>query len=69
MGALGGLYGAVAGAIAGAATPDRRLESLAKELAAGKVLLVVEAPSLACRDLAELAMRTEGARIEHKPFF
>ena len=68
-GALGALYGVVAGALAGSSGPDRRLESLAKELAAGKVLLIVEAPNLACRERADDMMREKGGHVEHKPFF
>jgi hypothetical protein len=68
-GALGALYGGIGGALAGSAGPDRRLESLSRQLAAGKVLVVVEAPNLECRDKADTAMRSNGGRVEHKPFF
>lgn len=68
-GALGALYGLLGGALAGSSGPDRRLESLSKELADGKVLVVVEAPNLECRDKAEAAMRARGSHVEHKPFF
>ena len=62
------LYGAIAGAIAGSGLPDRRLEQLSKQLAGGKVLLVVEAPSLQCRDEADAAARANGGQVQHKPF-
>ncbi len=65
---LGAFYGGVGGAIAGSAAPDRRLERLSKRLADGKVLLVVEAPSIACRDRADAAARANGAEVQHKPF-
>lgn len=68
-GVLGGLYGSVGGAIAGAGGPDRMLERLSQELAKGKVLVIVEAPSLDSRDKADAAMRASGGRVEHKPFF
>ncbi|HXX67138.1 MAG TPA: hypothetical protein VEK07_08150 [Polyangiaceae bacterium] len=68
-GALGALYGLIGGALAGSGGPDRRLEELSKQLAEGKVLLVVEAPNLECRDKADAAMRARGGRVEHKPFF
>lgn len=68
-GVLGALYGSVGGALAGSAGPDRRLERLSKQLAAGKILVIVEAPSLACRDSADAAMRANGGHVEHKPFF
>ncbi len=68
-GALGAFYGVFGGALAGAATPDRSLEKLSKELATGKVLVVVEAPSLACRERADAVMRAQGGHVEHKPFF
>ncbi len=68
-GAIGVLYGAIAGAIAGCGGPDRTLARLSKRLAKGKVLMVVEAPSLECRDKADAASRAEGGRVEHKPFF
>ena len=65
--ALGAGYGSVAGVIAGSAGPDRTLERLSKELAAGKVLLVVEAPSLMGRDKADAVMRSYGGHVEHRP--
>jgi hypothetical protein len=68
-GVLGALYGTVGGALAGAGSPDRNLERLSEHLAAGKVLLVVEAPGLEARDKADAAMRASGGRVEHKPFF
>ena len=68
-GAMGALYGVIAGALAGSSGPDRRLERLSRELAGGKILLVVEAPNLECRDKAEAMMRANGGRVEHKPFF
>ncbi len=68
-GALGALYGLVGGALAGSSGPDRRLEKLSKQLAEGRILLVVEAPDLECRDKADAAMRAHGAQVEHKPFF
>jgi uncharacterized membrane protein len=68
-GALGALYGTLAGAIAGSSGPDRTLDQLSKELAPGKVLIIVEAPSLACREGADATMRANGGRVEHKPFF
>lgn len=67
--ALGALYGGVAGALAGSGSPDRRLERLSRELAAGKVLLVVEAPSIECRDKADAAAMANGGQVQHKPFF
>lgn len=67
-GALGALFGAIGGALAGSSGPDRRLEQLSKKLSEGKVLVVVEAPSLACRDRADAAMRAHGGHVEHKPF-
>jgi hypothetical protein len=54
--------------IAGSAGPDRTLERLSKELAGGKALLIVEAPSLMARDKADAAMRSCGGHVEHKPF-
>jgi hypothetical protein len=69
VGALGALYGALGGALAGAGSPDRRLDQLAGRLAEGKVLVVVEAPSFACRDAADDAMRSNGGEVQHKPFF
>lgn len=66
---LGAVYGGVGGAIAGSSGPDRRLERLSKKLAEGKVLLVVEAPNLECRDKADTAARANGGRVQHKPFF
>ena len=68
-GALGALYGVVGGALAGSSGPDRKLEALSKQLAGGKILLVVEAPSLACREKADAVMRASGGTVEHKPFF
>ncbi len=68
-GALGTLYGGVAGALAGSGAPDRNLDALSKHLAEGKVLVVVEAPSMGSREKADAAMRANGARVEHKPFF
>ncbi len=68
-GALGALYGAVGGALAGSGSPDRNLEQLSKQLAEGKVLVVVEATGLESRDKADAAMRACGGRVEHKPFF
>jgi hypothetical protein len=68
-GALGALYGGVAGAIAGSSGPDRSLVKLSKELAPGKVLVVVEAPGLACRDKAGRVMRHYGGRVALKPYF
>jgi hypothetical protein len=66
---LGALYGGIGGAIAGAGAPDRRLERLSGQLAGGKVLLVMEAPNLECRDKADHAARANGGQVEHKPFF
>ncbi len=68
-GVLGALYGGVAGGIAGSGSPDRTLERLSKHLAEGKVLVVVDAPSLESRDKADAAMHANGGRVEHKPFF
>jgi hypothetical protein len=68
-GVLGALYGTVGGAIAGSSAPDRNLEQLSKQLAQGKVLVVVDATSLESRDRADAAMRAAGGRVEHKPFF
>ena len=68
-GVLGAVYGGLGGALAGSGSPDRSLERLSKQLAAGKVLVIVEAPSLASRDKADAAMRASGGRVEHKPFF
>jgi hypothetical protein len=68
-GVLGAVYGGIAGALGGAAAPDRTLEALSKHLAEGKILVVVEAPSLESRDKADAAMRANGGRVEHKPFF
>lgn len=68
-GMLGALYGAVGGAIAWSGSPDRNLEQLSKQLAQGKVLVVVEATSLESRDTADTAMLACGGRVEHKPFF
>jgi len=68
-GVMGALYGTVGGALAGSGFPDRNLEQLSKHLAEGKVLVVVEAPSLESRDKADAAMQARGARVEHKPFF
>jgi hypothetical protein len=68
-GALGALYGGIGGALAGSSGPDRTLERLSKQLAEGKVLVVVEAPSLEARVTADAAMRTNGGHVEHKPFF
>jgi hypothetical protein len=65
---LGALYGGIGGAIAGSGGPDRRLERLSNQLAKGKVLLVVEAPDLECRDKADSAARANGAQVQHKPF-
>jgi hypothetical protein len=62
-GVMGALYGAIAGAIAGSGGPDRTLSQLSKHLAEGKVLLVVEAPSLERRDKADAASRAEGGRV------
>jgi hypothetical protein len=67
-GALGALYGGVAGALGGSAGPDPTLERLSRQLAGGKVLLVVEASSLDARDAADAGMRACGGRVEHKPF-
>ena len=67
--ALGTLYGGVAGALAGSSGPDRRLERLSKELALGKILLVVEAPDVGCRDRSDAMLRANGGRVQHKPFF
>jgi len=68
-GALGALYGGVGGALAGSSGPDRTLERLSKQLADGKILVIVEAPSLESRDKADAAVRASGGRVEHKPFF
>jgi len=68
-GALGALLGAIGGAVAGAELPDRSLEKLSRQLADGKVLVIVEAPTLASRDAADDAMRARGALVEHRPFF
>jgi uncharacterized membrane protein len=67
--ALGILYGGVAGALGGSGAPDRRLENLSKELAAGKILVVVAAPDFACRDGADAILKANGGRVRHKPFF
>jgi hypothetical protein len=48
------------GAIAGSSGPDRTLDQLSKELAPGKVLVIVEAPSLACREGADATLRANG---------
>jgi len=69
LGAVGALYGALGGAIAGAGSPERHLDKLARRLAEGKVLLVVEAPSIACRDSADDVMAANGGEVQHKPFF
>jgi uncharacterized membrane protein len=68
-GVLGAVYGGIAGALAGSGSPDRTLEALSKHLAEGKVLVVVDAPSLESRDKADAAMHANGGRVEHKPFF
>ncbi len=68
-GALGALLGAIGGAVAGAEVPDRKLEKLSRQLADGKVLVIVEAPTLASREAADAAMRARGALVEHRPFF
>jgi len=69
IGTLGSLYGAIGGALAGAGSPDRRLDRLARHLTEGKVLVVVEAPSLTCRENADIAMAAHGGEVQHKPFF
>jgi hypothetical protein len=68
-GVLGLLYGGLAGALGGSGSPDRTLEQLSKHLAEGKVLVVVDAPSLESRDKADAVMHANGGRVEHKPFF
>jgi hypothetical protein len=68
-GALGALYGGMGGAIAGAGAPDHTLERLSKELASGKVLIVVEASSVEARDRADSIIREHGGHVDHKPFF
>jgi len=67
-GALGALYGSVAGGLGGASAPDPTLDRFSRLLAQGKVLLVVEAPSLEARDAADAEMRAHGGQVEHKPF-
>ncbi len=68
-GALGAAFGLMSGAIAGSSGPDRRLTQFSKELADGKVLVVVESPSFAYQDRADGAMRANRGHVEHKPFF
>ncbi len=68
-GALGAVYGGLAGGLGGASAPDPTLDRLSRQLAEGKVLVVVEAPSLAARDAADAEMRAAGARVEHKRLF
>jgi hypothetical protein len=67
--ALGVFFGGIAGALGGSAAPDRRLNELSKALAAGKTLLVVEAPDLASRDQADAVLRANWGSVQHKPFF
>jgi len=38
-------------------------------IAAGKVLVIVEAPSLEPRDRADAVMHANGGRVAHKPLF
>lgn len=64
--ALGAVYGGIGGVIAGSGAPDRTLNRLSAHLAEGKVLLIVEAPSLMCRDKADDLMRAHGGHVEHK---
>jgi hypothetical protein len=66
---LGLLYGGLAGALGGTGAPDRRLKKLSAELAAGKLLVVVGAPDLAHRDMADDILAGSGGRVQHKPFF
>ncbi len=66
--AMGALYGGLAGALGGSGAPDRRLEKLSKQLGGGKVLLVVEAPNLECRDQADEAAAAHGGEVHHKPY-
>jgi hypothetical protein len=68
-GVLGALVGVIGGSLAGSGAPDRGLEKLSKQLAEGKVLVIVEAPDLASREAADAAMRSHGGHVEHKPFF
>jgi hypothetical protein len=68
-GALGTLYGGIAGALGGSDFPDRRLEKLSRELAAGKILLVVEAPDLESHRHADAVLSANGGHVEDKPFF
>jgi len=68
-GALGALYGSIGGALAGAGAPDRTIERLSKQLAEGRTLVVVEAPSFESQEKADEVMRANGGRVEHKPFF
>jgi uncharacterized membrane protein len=64
--AVGGMYGAFAGVLVGAGGPERALSRLSKHLTEGKVLVIVEAPSFECRDLADALMLESGAQVEHR---
>jgi hypothetical protein len=66
---LGLIYGGIAGALGGTGAPDRRLNKLSAELAAGKLLVVVGAPDLAHRDQADDILAANGGRVQHKPFY
>jgi hypothetical protein len=63
---VGAIYGAIAGALQGSGAPSRKLESLSKQVAGGKVLLTVHTADLASRDAADATMRASGAKVEHR---
>jgi hypothetical protein len=67
--ALGTMFGGIAGAIGGSGAPDRMLSKLSKGLAAGKILVVVEAPDFASRDRADAVLAANGGSVQHKPLF
>lgn len=65
-GVVGTAYGGAMGGLAAASGPDPTLEALLPQLAAGKVLVTVEAPGLTPEERAEEIIVRHGGRVHHR---